>query len=68
MSISSDMPTRRPQRRRGTIKARRTAKLYLVDTGRGTNAALWEGTDLLDLGAPVTIELNVTMDAWSIVS
>ena len=68
---STDAPHHAPMRRRGTIKARRTASLYLVDV-RGANGsvtlALWEGTTLLDLGSDVTLEFDATIPAWWIVS
>lgn len=68
MSISSDMPTRDPLRRRGLLKARLTSKLYQVDFGRGSEWAYWEGTDLLTLGKEVTCEFDPTIPAWQVIS
>ena len=65
---SSDVPTNSPLRRRGRIKARRTAAVYQIDTGRGSEWAVWEGSTLLDLGADVTIEYDHTINAWWIAS
>lgn len=69
--FSTDVPGHTPIRRRAALKARLNATVYLVDV-RGSNGsvavALWEGTDLLELGADVTIEYDSTIPAWWIVS
>lgn len=49
--FSTDVPTRVPRRRMGTLKARLSTHLYQVDFGHGSEWAHYAGTDLLDLGS-----------------
>jgi hypothetical protein len=69
--FSTDVPTSAPIRRKGIIKSRNSASVYLVDV-HGSNGsaslAIWEGTNLLDLGQSVTLEFDATLPAWWIVS
>lgn len=68
--FSTDVPVNAPIRRKGTIKARRTLMLYLVDV-HGSNGsvtlAIWEGGTALPIGSPVTLEFDSTIHAWWVV-
>src|ERR1051325_3831440 len=64
LSFSTDQPRREPRRRMGRLKARRTAHLYQVDYGRGSEWAYYPGDDLLDLGTDRTTVVDPAADQW----
>lgn len=62
--FSTDVPDRNPRRRRGTLKARRTANLYLMDFGTGQEWAYYGGDAALDLGTDHTATFDPVTDQW----
>lgn len=66
--FSTDVPSRHPQMRKGTIKAVRRSGLYQVDFDRGSEWAWWAGSAPKDLGVDVLCQFEPSAHAWWIVA